>query len=161
MQWLMAIETNDEPISLCRLIGIFRRKGVKIATLAIAARSGGYSLVALVETLESEVEHIFNYLRRTEGVRHVTYYQHEPSGNASFVFIDSDADSPGVARFLARFPESKLVFASHGKYLLEIPAEKRPPPSALGFGRPEFLPFACVKTTRGIRHPEMVGAQVS
>ena len=114
MQWLMALETNEDPITTCRLMNVFRRKGVKIATLALAARPGGYSLIALVETPEADVEHIFNYLRRIEGVHNVTYYRHEPAGNASFIFIDSDEDSTGVTRFLDTIPESKLVFASHG-----------------------------------------------
>ena len=161
MQWLMAIETNDDAITGCRLINIFRRKGVRIVTLAMAARAAGYSLMALVETPESDVDHIFNFLRRTEGVRNVTYYRHEPVGDASFVFIDSEVGSSSFNRFLKSFPESKLVFASDGKYLLEVPAEKLPRSAALGLGQPEFLPFACVKTTRNLRTPDWVTAQAS
>jgi len=161
MRWLMALETNDDPISACRLMNIFRRKGVKIVTLALAARPGGYSMIALVETPEAEVEHIFNYLRRTEGVHHITYYRHEPAGNASFIFIDSDADSSSVTRFLETIPESKLVFASHGKYLLEIPAENYPRSTSAAFGQPEFLPFARVRTSRSAPHPELAVARVS
>ena len=161
MQWLMALETNEDPITTCRLMNVFRRKGVKIATLALAARPGGYSLIALVETPEADVEHIFNYLRRIEGVHNVTYYRHEPAGNASFIFIDSDEDSTGVTRFLDTIPESKLVFASHGKYLLEIPAEKLPRSASAAFGRPEFLPFARVRTSRSVPRPELVVARAS
>jgi len=157
MQWLMALETNDDPISGCRLMNIFRRKGVGIVMLTMAARPAGYSLIALVETPEAEVEHIFNLLRRTEGVYNVTYYRHEPSGDASFVFIDADENSSSVARFLQTFPESKLILASQGKYLFEIPADRRPCAVAPGFGDAAFLPFARVKTS--ISRPELVGAQ--
>jgi hypothetical protein len=159
MLWLMALETDDDPISGCRLMNIFRRKGVGIVTLTMAARPAGYSLIALVETPEAEVEHIFNLLRRTEGVYNVTYYRHEPSGDASFVFIDADENSSSAARFLQAFPESRLVFASRGKYLFEIPADRRRHPAAPGFGDAEFLPFARVKTS--LSHPELVGARAT
>lgn len=159
MQWLMAVETNNDPISTCRLMNIFRRKGVRIVTLTMGARPAGFSIMALVETPEAEVEHIFNFLRRTGGVHHVTYYRHEPSGDASFVFVDAEAKSSNVARFLQTFPESKLIFASQGKYLIEVPAQSRPRSAASGFGEPEFLPFARVKTS--VSHPELVGAQAS
>ena len=165
MQWLMALETNSDPISACRLMNIFRRKGVSIVTLTLAARPAcpgrpeGFSLMALVETPEADVEHLFNYLRRTEGVHHVTYYRHEPSGNASFVFIDEDPASTNVTRFLQTFPESKLIFASHGKYLLEVPADRRPRPATADSGELQFVPFARVKTT--LAKPELVGAPAS
>ena len=159
MRWLMALETNNDPITLCRLMNIFRRKGVGVVTLTIASRPEGFSLMAMVETPESEVEHIFNLLRRTEGIHHVTYYRHEPSGDASFVFIDAETDSSSVARFLETVPESKLVFASLGRYLLEVPAHRRPGSATSGFGKSEILPFARVKTSGSQR--EMVSAQAS
>ena len=161
MQWLIALETEKDPIPTCRLMNIFRRKGVKIVTLTLAARPAGFSLMAVVETAEAEVEHIFNFVRCTGGVQHVTYYRHEPSADASFVFVDADADSPSVARFLQTFPESKLIFASHGKCLLEVPAESRPRSTPTSFPEPEFLTFARVKTTRSVSPPELVGAQAS
>jgi hypothetical protein len=157
MQWLMALETNDDPISGCRLMNILRRKAVGIVTLTMAARPAGCSFVALLETPEAEVEHIFNLLRRTEGVYNVTYYRHEPWGDASFVFIDAGDNSSSVARFLQTFPESKLIVASQGKYLFEIPAHRRPCGAAPSFGDVEFLPFARVKTS--ISRPELVGAR--
>lgn len=160
MQWLMALEISDDPICTCRLINVFRRKGIRIVTLTMAARPAGFSLIALVETPEAEVEHIFNFLRRTEGVYNVTYYRHEPSGNAAFVFIDADANSSSVSRFLQTFPESKLIFASQGKYLLEIPASGGPVRSALSdSGDQEFLPFARVKSS--VARSELIGAQAS
>jgi acetolactate synthase regulatory subunit len=157
MQWLMALEIDDDPISSCRLMNTFRRKGITIVTLSMAARPAGFSLIALVETPEAEVEHIFNLLRRTEGVYNVTYYRHEPAGDASFVFIDADANSSSVARFLQAFPESKLIFASQGKYLLEIPADRRPRATVPGIGEPEYLPFARVKTS--VAHPALASKQ--
>lgn len=156
MQWLVGLETDTDPISTCRLMNIFRRKGLKILTLALAAGPAGFSVMALVETPESEIEHIFNFLRRTEGVRQVTCYRHEASGEASFFFIDAEADSSSVKRYLETFPDSRLIFASHGKYLLEVPAESRPRSADLGVGAPEFLPFARVKTARRVPRPELV-----
>src|SRR6266571_932920 len=94
MQWLLALETEDDPIPACRLLNIFRRKSVKIGTLTLAAGIGGYSLLALVETAESEVEHLFNFLRRTEGVRHVTCYRPEPSANAKFLLAEANGSGP-------------------------------------------------------------------
>jgi acetolactate synthase regulatory subunit len=159
MQWLMALEINQDPISTCRLMNIFRRKGVGVVTLTMAARPQAFSITALVESAETEVEHIFNYLRSAEGVHHVTYYRHEPSGEASFFFIDAEADSSNVARFMQTFPESKLIFASHGKYLLEVPADRRPRRSTPAFAEPEVLPFARVKTS--LPQPELVSAPAS
>jgi len=159
MQWLMALEISDDPICTCRLMNVFRRKGVAVVTLAMAARPAGFSLIALVETPEADVEHIFNFLRRSEGVYNVTYYRHEPAGDASFVFIDADEHSSSVSRFLATFPESKLIFASQGKYLLEIPADRPVRSAVSNSGEQEFLPFARVKTSVG--QSELIGAQAS
>jgi acetolactate synthase regulatory subunit len=155
MQWLLTLETNDDMISICRLMNIFRRKSLKITTLAMTARPAGFSLMGVVDSAEADVDYLFNFLRRTEGVRHVTCYRHESFPNASFVLIDSEEDNSGVTRVLEAFPESKLVFASHGKYLLEIPAEKRVSQASAGVQEPAFLPFACVKTTRSAPQPEL------
>ena len=85
MQWLLELETEKDPISTCRLMNIFRRKGLNIVTLSLEAGPAEFSMKALVETAESEVAHIFNFLRRTEGVRHVTCYRDEGPANASGV----------------------------------------------------------------------------
>jgi len=85
MQWLLELETEKDPISICRLMNIFRRKGVSIVALSLEAGAAEFSMKALVETAESEVAHIFNFLRRTEGVRHVTCYREERAANASGV----------------------------------------------------------------------------
>jgi len=159
MQWLLTLETNDDMISLCRLMNIFRRKSLKITTLTMTARPAGFSLMGVVNSAEADIDYLFNFLRRTEGVQHVTCYRHESSPNASFMFIDSDDDNSGVTRVLEAFPESKLIFASHGKYLLEIPAEKRRSTAWAGSRDPAFLPFACVKTTRSATRPELAAVQ--
>ncbi|PYV03807.1 MAG: hypothetical protein DMG26_08755, partial [Acidobacteria bacterium] len=83
MQWLLQLETEKDPISICRLMNIFRRKSVSIVALSLEAGPAEFSMKALVETAESEVAHIFNFLRRTEGVRHVTCYRHESAADAS------------------------------------------------------------------------------
>ncbi len=159
MQWLITLETEQDLIVTCRLMNVFRRKGLKITTLAMAARPHGFSMMAVLDSPESAIEHLFNFLRRTEGVERVSYYQHRTSADASFVFIDADADTLRVAEVLNTFPGSKLIFASHGKYLLEVPAESRRRPSAPTLGLPEFLPFACVKSTGAALRPVLVGGQ--
>jgi len=75
------------------------------------------------------------------------------------VFIDVDADTSRVAEILNTSSGSKLIFASHGKYLLEVPAESRRRVAAPFLASPEFLPFACVKTTQSTPRAVMVGAQ--
>jgi acetolactate synthase regulatory subunit len=158
MQWLISLETENDPIPACRLLNIFRRKGVKIGTFNLTAKAPGFSLMAVVDTPEGAVEHLFNFLRGIEGIRHVTYYRHEPSADASFVFIDSSADASIVTRFAQSFPKSKIVFASNGKYLFEVLPEKGARKFAAGFDQAGFLPFALIKTTQPEIRAELVGA---
>jgi len=158
MQWLITLETEQDLIVTCRLMNVFRRKGMKITTLAMAVRPNGFSMMAVLDSPELDIEHLFNFLRRTEGVERVSYYQHQISADASFVFIDAEADTWQVSEILKTFPGSKLIFASHGKYLLEVPAESRRP-AAPTLGRPEFLPFACVKSTHGLLSSTLATAQ--
>ena len=160
MQWLLTLETNNDMISICRLMNIFRRKSLNITTLSMTARPAGFSLMGVVNSAEADIDYLFNFLRRTEGVLHVTCYRHESFPNASFVFIDSEENNSGVTRVLEAFPESKLIFASHGKYLLEIPAEQRRDSVSAGIRDPAFLPFACVKTTRSAQAAEFAAVQV-
>ncbi len=68
MQWLLTLETNSDMISICRLMNIFRRKSLMIATLAMTARPSGFSLMGVVESAEAEMDYLFNFLRQTEGV---------------------------------------------------------------------------------------------
>lgn len=147
MKWLVALETEDDPIIACRLMNIFRRKGPKIVTLAMAAGSSDFSIMAVLEAPEPEMEHLFHFLRRIEGVRDVTCYRHLPGALASFVLIDGDVESSTVTRFLRAFPGAKLMFGSHGKYLLEVPADSPAGATDVGLGQP-LLPFAPVRTTR-------------
>src|SRR5881275_2524717 len=102
MQWLLELETERDPISTCRLMNIFRRKGVNIVTLSLKAGPAEFSMKALVETAESEVAHIFNFLRRTEGVRHVTCYRDERPANVS---VTAKGSSQGMTSRAARLPE--------------------------------------------------------
>ena len=158
MQWLITLESEQDLILTCRLMNVFRRKGLRIVTLAMATRPNGFSMVAVLESPEADVEHIFNFLRRMEGVQRVTYYRHEPSENAAFIFIDAEADSPRAADILKTFPESKLIFASHGKFLLEVPAESRRRASHPELGMPDVLPFSVVKSTRSGSYQELAVA---
>ena len=159
MQWLVTLETEHDMIAVCRLMNIFRRKGLKIATFALATRAEGFSIMAVVETAESAVEHIFNFLRQTEGVQHVSCYRHTLAANASYVLLDAGPRSANVARILETFSKSKLIFASHGKYLLEIPAESQPGVLA-DSADTEILPLARVMTTQSAPRPELVGAPI-
>jgi hypothetical protein len=156
MQWLLALETENDPIPACRLMNIFRRKGVKLEALTLDSEPGGYSLLAVVETAESEVEHLFNFLRRTEGVRHVTCYRPEASANARFLLAAAEPDDSRPARLLETFPGSKLVFRSQGKFLLEIPAGAANKNGALA--KAGCVAFARVLSTREAARPDLVPA---
>src|SRR5438094_384410 len=123
MQWLLALETEDDPIPACRLLNIFRRKSVKIGVLTLASRPGGYSMLALVETAEAEVEHIFNFLRRTEGVRHVTCYRHQPSPTASFVLKNLAAKTVAIIGYGSQGHAHALNLRDSGvKVIVGLPA---------------------------------------
>ena len=161
MQWLLALETDGDPISICRLMNVFRRKSVNLVTLSLAAGARGFSLMALVETSETEVEHLFNFLRRSAGVEHVTCYLPASAqavgsddlrieSGDSYVFINSGSHSFESARVSESFPGSKVIFASQGKFLVEVPAGSRPPVSAgdLMTQGPEFVHLIRVKDTR-------------
>ena len=156
MRWLLEVETENDPIPTCRLVNIFRRKGVRVETLTLAAQPAGIVLMALVETPDSDAEHIFNFVRRTEGVRHVTAYRQESLEEASFVLVDPRASGATAAAILTALPEAKLIFAGGGKYLLEIAPDGRSRLPARGPGDPEFLPFTRVKTTREVSRPQAV-----
>ena len=158
MQWLITLETEQDLIVTCRLMNAFRRKGMAIDTCAMAARPDCFSMMAVLDSAESDVDHLFNYLRGMQGVVRVSYYQHQISADAAFLFIDADAEGSRVTDVLRTFPGSKLIFASHGKYLLEVPAESRRQTTAPAFDLPEFLPFACVKTARTLPSAVMAAA---
>jgi hypothetical protein len=127
----------------------FRRKGLKIASLAMAGRPQGFSMMAVLDSPEADIDHLFHYLRGVEGVEHVSYYQHHTSADASFVFVDGGADAARISEVMHSFPQSKIVFASHGKYLLEVPVDGRRQAIMPQLGLPEFRPYAFVKSTHG------------
>ncbi|MGH9406298.1 MAG: hypothetical protein ACRD3D_10745 [Terriglobia bacterium] len=143
MKHLVTIETEGDLIVVCRLLNVLRRKGVELRTLVLSLGSEGYTMMALIDAPESDAEHLYHFLRRTEGVFHVTSYRHQASGTAAFVFVEGDAESRDVARVAALLPGSKLVFASDGKALFESAHSIAP---ALDY--PGVLPFARVRTTR-------------
>lgn len=157
MQWLLTLESDRDPIVLCRLISIFRRKGLEIETMALGTKPGAYSLMALAESTEPEVDHIFNFLRRTDGVQHVSFYRHEPSQDATFIFVDSAESSENFKRIQNIFPESKVIFASHGKYLVEAPSGASVGMQT-GMDAPAFIPLSRVRTSQQQPKLELVGA---
>jgi hypothetical protein len=72
MQRLFTIDTESDLIVICRLVNIFRRKGVKLDKLEMSSTREGFRVAALVEAAETEIEHLFNFIRRTEGVRQLS-----------------------------------------------------------------------------------------
>jgi hypothetical protein len=68
MQQLFTIDTEGDLIVVCRLINVFRRKGVSLTKLAMSATQDGFRLAVLFEAKQSDIEHLFNFVRRTEGV---------------------------------------------------------------------------------------------
>jgi len=133
MQWLLALEADNDPISICRLMNVFRRKSVTLVTLSLAAAERGFSVIALVETPKAEVEPLFHFLRRSAGVEHVTCYLPVPAqatgcdnfpaeSGESYLFINSDSRSLEPGRISASFPGCNVIFASQGKFLIEVPA---------------------------------------
>jgi len=75
-----------------------------------------------------------------------TCYRHEPSTKACYIFVDAGADRSRAARILGLSPQSKLIFASGGKHLIELPAEEAAQDT--GFAGPGELPYAPVMRTR-------------
>ncbi len=156
MQWLLMLETEKDAVTLCRLMNIFRRKGLKLATLALASGRESYSITALAETAETQAEHLFHFLRRTEGVRHVTSYRQEASAQASFIFVDAAGGSVTLARLLETFPESEIIFASGGKFLVSNPNHR--PPALSELEELRCVPLAPARTTRSDAARELAGA---
>ncbi len=145
MKWLVRLEIDDDPIVPCRLMNVFRRKGLKIVTLTMSA-GPPFTVLALVDTPESDIDHLFHILRQTGGVRHVTYYLPQAGAQAPLMFLDSETDGSGVARLLQAFPEARVICGSSGKYVLELP---RAASGSLSDGvGAALLPLARVRSTR-------------
>jgi acetolactate synthase regulatory subunit len=160
MQWLLTLECDRDPIVLCRLMNVFRRKGLEIENMALGAMPESYSLMAVVDSPEADVDHIFNFLRRTDGVMGVTYYQHESAQDASFIFVESAENSENLKRIQDAFPGCKVIFASHGKYLVEVPSGSSPGTEIPGLGAAGFLPLSRVRTSQQPLPMELVGATI-
>jgi acetolactate synthase regulatory subunit len=82
VKYLLNIEMQDDLIVVCRLVNIFRRKGVRVLQLTMSLTPEGYALEAFVEAQESGVENFYHFLRRTEGVRRVAQRQPASAGSA-------------------------------------------------------------------------------
>ncbi|MGH9447066.1 MAG: hypothetical protein ACRD3O_15230 [Terriglobia bacterium] len=145
MKWLFTIDTENDLIVFCRLMNIFRRKSVNVSRMSMAALSGTYRVLALLEGRGDEVEHIFHFVRRTEGVNQVAYYGESGTGEVSFVLVNGEAGSLNVARWMELLPGASLVFASHGKALLETPAGSAWQTTASGLPDAGCLRLSCVK----------------
>ncbi|MGH9352148.1 MAG: hypothetical protein ACRD2G_08320, partial [Terriglobia bacterium] len=112
----------DDIIVACRLMNIFRRKGVRLLTLSMVEAPDGFCIMAMVEAPESEWEHHYHFIRRTEGVRHVTWYRDEPSGTAAqYVFINLERGGARNGHWADVLPGGRVVLACQGKALLEAP----------------------------------------
>ncbi|HUI41415.1 MAG TPA: hypothetical protein VL523_05555 [Terriglobia bacterium] len=138
MKWLTALETDNEPITLCRLMNAFRRKGVKIVNLTMSAAPQGFTLLALVETGPGEIEHLRNFLRRTEGVARVACYRHERGEEAPFAF--DPAEPAHLTGFLETLPGASVTFTGEGRYLVEYPPVFSGAPGAEQQVEMAFLP---------------------
>ncbi|MGH9431400.1 MAG: hypothetical protein ACRD3T_07640 [Terriglobia bacterium] len=160
MKWLLALETEKDLIVTCRVMNIFRRKDAKITSLALATGTDHLCAMAVLDAAEADVDHMFHFLRRMDGIQHVSYYRHERSANASFVFVDADPESDALSasRFAEIFPGARLIFASNGKFLFEVPGANLAGPALWEPGGPEVLPFACVRTTRPLPQPQLGAA---
>jgi hypothetical protein len=97
MHCLMTLETTKDLITTCRLLNILRRKGVSVVKLVVAARPEGFLVRALVDGAAEKVEHIFNLLRCTPAIRHVTCHPCDQCGDRPFTFVDGGADVSGRA----------------------------------------------------------------
>jgi acetolactate synthase regulatory subunit len=71
MQRSLTIDTEAELIVICRLLNIFRRKGVRLTNLVMSSTSEGFRVAVRFEAAQTEIDHLFNFVRRTEGVSHV------------------------------------------------------------------------------------------
>lgn len=143
MRYLLTIDAQDDLIVVCRLLNVLRRKGLRLQTLTMALTSEGYGLTVLLETPDAELDHLYHFLRRSEGVRHVAYYRQSSDEPASFVLVEGDGGAEHAARIQAQLPGAHIVFGGHGRTLFEANH------SAAEISRlPGVHSFARVRTTR-------------
>ena len=71
--------------ALTRRMNVFRRKGLKIATIAMAARPIGISMLALVRSAQPEVGHLFNF-----PVQHAARFAPGADGHSRLRAMDGD-----------------------------------------------------------------------
>lgn len=119
MKWLISIETEDDIIIACRLMNIFRRKGVTLLTFSMTKARAGFCIMAVVECPESDWEHQYHFIRRTEGVRHVDAYRHQPAGPAQYMFIELAEAASHNGHMVEAPPGTRTLFACQGKLLVE------------------------------------------
>lgn len=143
MKYLLTIEVQDDLIVVCRLLNVLRRKGVRLQALTMTLGNDGYALTTLSEMPDAEVDHLYHFLRRTEGVRQVAYYRQSDSEPASFILVEGDADGGGAARIQSTLPGARVVFTGPGRSLIE--AEHR---ASSAISAPGVISFARMRSTR-------------
>ena len=93
MQWLITLETEQDLIVTCRLMNVFRRKGMKINTLAMATRPHCFSMMAVLDSPESDIDHLLAAGGiKTEAFRPSSFPRRRLCGE-----LDYDADPGDVA----------------------------------------------------------------
>ncbi len=148
MQWLMFLEMDPDPIALCRLMDVFRRKGPRVASMTATSGSVKTSFVALVECDEPLMEHMFHFLRRSAGIQKVSYYRNQEVESATHLLLTL-ADSPGesVGRILQGVPGARLVFSNGKSYLFEFLGKAKEHEAVQVIPQENRLPFTHIKTS--------------
>ena len=147
MRWLIILEMDCDPIALCRLMDVFRRKGLKVASMATTSSAIKTSFVALVECDEALMEHMFHFLRRSAGIRKVSYYRNQGVRSATHLLLTpTDSLGKSVGRILQGVPEARLVFSSGESYLFEFSGKAKEHEAVQTIPQENCLPFSHVKT---------------
>lgn len=147
MQWLIILEIDSDPIALCRLVDVFRRKGLKVTSMTATSSSVETSFVALVECDEPLMEHMFHFLRRSAGIQKVSYYRNQEAESATHLLL-TFADSSGkpVGRILQGVPGARLVFSNGKSYLFEFLGKAKEHEAVQVIPQENCLPFNHIKT---------------
>jgi hypothetical protein len=115
VKWLTALETDGESITLCRLMNVFRRKGISIAALTMNAAPRGSTVLALIDATAPQIEHLRSFLRGTAGISQVACYRHE-AGDA-VAFSGEGVESASLRDGL---PPAPATLAEESRYLPEL-----------------------------------------